>query len=184
MLLNLNFIKSLIEKIPSFIKSVTLINTEMVIFEIETTFLVPCVLFLKKHTSTRFFLVDITALDYPKDIRRFRVVYQFLSYVYNQRLTLKISVSSMEPVPSLTNIYNSSNWLEREVWDLFGVFFSNHSDLRRILTDYGFQGFPLRKDFPLTGFVELIYSDEEKRIMYVPLELTQEFRFFDFLSSW
>lgn len=183
-MLNLDYIKSLVEKIPRFIRSVNLVDNHFVIVEIEVNFLVPCVLFLKKHVSTKFYLMDITALDYPKDKQRFRVIYQFLSYIYNQRLTLKISSSSTESIPSLVNIFRSANWLEREVWDLFGIFFSNHPDLRRILTDYGFQGFPLRKDFPLSGFVELIYSDEEKRVMYVPLELSQEFRFFDFSSSW
>lgn len=181
---NLSFIKSIVDKIPRFIKRVVCLNNEYFVFEVHKQFLIPCVLFFKKHGTMKFFLMDITAVDFPKDKERFHVVYQLLSFVFNQRISLKISTSITEPVSSITSIYRSAGWLEREVWDLFGVFFSEHPDLRRILTDYGFQGFPMRKDFPLSGFIELVYSDEEKRVMYVPLELSQEFRFFDFATSW
>jgi NADH/F420H2 dehydrogenase subunit C len=129
-------------------------------------------------------LIDITAVDYPSKNPRFAVFYQFISIQYNQRFMVKVLTDGVTPLISLSSLYNSSNWLEREVWDLFGIFFSEHPDLRRILTDYGFQGFPMRKDFPLSGFVEIAYSDEMKKVIYLPLELTQEYRFFDFSTSW
>jgi len=181
---NLAYIKSLVDKIPRFVKRVLLINDKYFIIEIYKDFLLPCTLFFKKHGVARFFLMDITAVDFPKDIIRFQIVYQLLSFVYNQRIMVKIAVSPIEAVSSISSIFNSAGWLEREVWDLFGIFFSGHVDLRRILTDYGFQGFPMRKDFPLSGYSELLYSIKEKRVMYVPLELSQEFRFFDFSTSW
>ncbi len=181
----ISFIKSIVEKIPKFVLRITLIDKYNIVLDIQKFYILPCFHFLKKHSTLLFTLVDITAVHYPSSALRYAVVYQLLSYTFNFRLTLKVFSSANDTVyPSVVSLYPSANWLEREVWDMFGIFFSTHPDLRRILTDYGFQGFPLRKDFPLTGFVELVYSEEEKRIIYTPLELTQEYRSFDFLSSW
>ena len=129
-------------------------------------------------------LVDISGVDYPERPERFDVVYHLLSYILNIRIRVKVETSEDQPVPSATSIYHSANWFEREIWDLYGVMFSGHPDLRRILTDYGFQGHPLRKDFPLTGYVEVRYSEEQKRVVYEPVKLPQDFRRFDFMSPW
>jgi NADH/F420H2 dehydrogenase subunit C len=129
-------------------------------------------------------LVDVTAVDYPSRPLRFEVVYNLLSVTYNARIRIKTCVDEIQPLLSSSPVYSSAGWWEREIWDMFGIFFSNHPDLRRILTDYGFQGHPLRKDFPLTGYVEVRYDDSEKRVITESLELTQEFRFFDFSSPW
>ena len=141
--------------------------------------------FLRDDTSCRFStLVDITAVDHPERVARFDVVYHFLSMYRNQRIRVKVAVREDEMVPSIVAIHPSANWFEREVFDMFGILFSGHPDLRRILTDYGFRGHPLRKDFPTTGFVEVRYDDEQKRVVYEPVKLNQEFRNFDFLSPW
>ncbi|MFO0997142.1 MAG: NADH-quinone oxidoreductase subunit C [Alphaproteobacteria bacterium] len=129
-------------------------------------------------------LVDVTAVDWPERPERFEVVYNLLSVSRNRRARVKVSAAEETPVPSVTGVYSAAGWCERETWDLFGIFFSDHPDLRRILTDYGFEGHPLRKDFPLTGYVEVRYDDEEKRVVYEPVKLVQEFRTFDFLSPW
>jgi NADH-quinone oxidoreductase subunit C len=129
-------------------------------------------------------LVDVCGADYPTRPERFEVVYNLLSLKYNQRLQLKVITDENTPVPSTVGLFNSANWFEREIWDLYGVYFSDHPDLRRILTDYGFDGHPFRKDFPLTGYVELRYSEEQKRCVYEPVSLTQDFRSFDFISPW
>jgi NADH-quinone oxidoreductase subunit C len=129
-------------------------------------------------------LIDITAIDWPSRERRFDVVYHLLSPKLNQRVRVKAETDETTPVPSVIEVFPSANWLERETYDLYGVVFSNHPDMRRILTDYGFEGHPLRKDFPLTGFVEVRYDDELKRVVHEPVRLTQEFRNFDFLSPW
>lgn len=129
-------------------------------------------------------LVDITAVDYPARQERFDVVYQFLSLSQNQRVRLKVPLAEGQSIDSIESIFSVANWLEREVWDMFGIVFNGHSDLRRILTDYGFEGHPLLKDFPLTGYVELRYDEELKRVVYEPVKLTQDFRRFDFLSPW
>ena len=129
-------------------------------------------------------LVDITAIDHPEREERFEVVYSLLSLKHNQRVRVKLPAGEETPVDSVTEVYSNAGWCEREVWDLYGVFFANHPDLRRILTDYGFEGHPLRKDFPLTGFVEVRYDEDEKRVVYEPVKLTQEFRNFDFMSPW
>jgi len=141
--------------------------------------------YLQKHTLCQFkSLIDITAVDYPDRKERFEVVYQLLSIRFNKRITVKIKVDELTFVPSITKIFNAAGWYEREVFDLFGIVFKDNKDLRRILTDYGFQGHPLRKDYPVTGFTEIRYDDEVKRIISEPLELTQEYRTFDFLSPW
>jgi NADH-quinone oxidoreductase subunit C len=129
-------------------------------------------------------LVDVTAVDYPEREERFEVVYNMLSLTQNERVRIKIATDADTPVPSATPIFAAANWFEREVWDMYGVFFSDHPDLRRILTDYGFEGHPQRKDFPLTGYVELRYDEDLKRVVYEPVKLVQEFRTFDFTSPW
>lgn len=129
-------------------------------------------------------LVDITGVDYPERAKRFDVVYHLLSIELNQRIRIKVETDEDTPVPSTADVFPAAGWFEREAWDMYGIFFAGHKDLRRILTDYGFKGHPLRKDFPLTGFVECRYSDEEKRVVYEPVVLKQEFRDFDFMSPW
>ena len=141
--------------------------------------------FLKDDPRCRFEqLTDLCGVDYPERDPRFDVVYHLLSVSHNRRLRLRIGVNEDEPVPSATGVYASAGWWEREAWDLYGIYFAGNPDLRRLLTDYGFDGHPLRKDFPLTGYVELRYDSEQKRVVYEPVKLTQEFRRFDFLSPW
>jgi NADH-quinone oxidoreductase subunit C len=147
--------------------------------------LVSFVEFLKSDRTCRFStLIDITAIDYPEREERFDVVYHFLSMYENQRIRLKVAAREEDVVPSITGVHPSANWFEREVFDMFGVLFSGHPDLRRLLTDYGFRGHPLRKDFPTTGYVEVRYNEEAKRVVYEPVKLVQEYRLFDFMSPW
>lgn len=129
-------------------------------------------------------LIDVCGADYPEREKRFEVIYHLLSMAQNARVRVKIDTDEETPVPSATGLFSAAGWWEREAWDLYGILFSDHPDLRRILTDYGFEGHPLRKDFPLTGYVEVRYDDEQKRVVYEPVKLTQEFRTFDFLSPW
>jgi len=129
-------------------------------------------------------LIDITAVDYPDAPERFEVVYHLLSLKHNQRIRVKCTAGEDDPVPSVVGVFPVANWFERETWDMFGVFFSDHPDLRRILTDYGFEGHPLRKDFPGTGYVEVRYDEEQKRVVYEPISLVQDFRTWDFQSPW
>lgn len=141
--------------------------------------------FLKEDAACRFStLVDITAVDHPESDPRFTLVYHFLSMYQNQRIRVKMAVADGEITPSLCAIHPSANWFEREVFDMFGLMFSNHPDLRRLLTDYGFRGHPLRKDFPTTGYTEVRYDEAQKRVVYEPVSLVQEYRQFDFLSPW
>ncbi len=141
--------------------------------------------FLKVDRNCRFSsLVDMTAVDYPGREKRFDVVYHFLSMYRNQRIRLRVAVREDEMVPSITTVHPSANWFEREVFDMFGILFSGHPDLRRILTDYGFRGHPLRKDFPTTGYTEVRYDEAQKRVVYEPVNLVQEYRQFDFMSPW
>ena len=143
------------------------------------------VVFLKENPNCLFqSLMDIAGVDYPERERRFDVVYHFLSLKHNLRFRLKVGAFENEIIPSVTEFYPSANWLEREVWDLFGIPFGGHPDLRRLLTDYGFENHPLRKDFPLTGFLEVRYDEEQKRVVYEPVKLDQAYRDFDFLSPW
>jgi NADH-quinone oxidoreductase subunit C len=147
--------------------------------------LVKLMTFLRDDSNCQFkMLVDITAVDFPERDERFEVVYNLLSVSINQRIRVKVSTDETTPVPSVTPVFSTAAWFEREVWDLYGVLFNDHPDLRRLLTDYGFQGHPLRKDFPLTGYVEVRYDAEQKRVVYEPVKLTQEFRTFDFISPW
>ena len=129
-------------------------------------------------------LIDLAGVDYPKRAERFDVVYHLLSITKNVRIRVKLAVGENQPVASVATIFPTANWFEREAFDMYGILFSDHPDLRRILTDYGFSGYPLRKDFPLTGYVEVRYDDEQKRVVYEPVKLVQEFRDFDFLSPW
>ncbi len=141
--------------------------------------------FLRDDQNCQFKqLSDITAVDYPDREERFEVVYNLLSFKHNQRIRVKLTTDENTPVPSVTSVYNSAGWYEREAWDMYGVFFSDHPDLRRMLTDYGFEGHPLRKDFPLTGYVEVRYDETQKRVVYEPVNLVQDFRNFDFVSPW
>ena len=140
---------------------------------------------LRDHPDCRFNqLVDIAGADYPDRPLRFDVVYHLLSLPKNQRIRIKIETDEDTPVPSVASVYPSADWFEREAFDMFGIFFEGHPDLRRLLTDYGFEGYPLRKDFPMTGYVEVRYDEELKRVVYEPVKLTAEFRQFDFLSPW
>ncbi len=141
--------------------------------------------FLRDDTSCLFeVLIDICGVDWPARPNRFDVVYHLLSPRLNQRIRVKLQTDELTPVPSTVGVFSASDWFEREAYDMYGILFSGHPDLRRLLTDYGFQGYPLRKDFPLTGYVEVRYDDEQKRVVYEPVELTQEFRSFDFESPW
>lgn len=141
--------------------------------------------FLRDDAACRFSsLVDITAVDHPTRERRYDVVYHFLSMYQNHRIRVKVAVGEEDMVPSLVEVFPAANWFEREVFDMFGILFSNHPDLRRILTDYGFRGHPLRKDFPTTGYTEVRYDEAQKRVVYEPVKLVQEYRQFDFMSPW
>jgi len=147
--------------------------------------IVPLVEFLRSDPTCRFTtLVDITAVDHPGRAKRFEVVYHLLSMYRNHRIRLKVPVRLDDMVPSITTVHPSANWFEREVFDMFGIIFSGHPDLRRILTDYGFRGYPLRKDFPTTGYTEVRYDETTKRVVYEPVNLVQEYRQFDFMSPW
>ena len=152
---------------------------------IDTEDLINVVLFLKNNKDTQFRqLIDITAVDYPENTKRFKMVYLFLSHEFNQRILVNYTINENEVIPSLTKIFPSANWMEREVFDMYGVNFKDHPDLRRILTDYGFEGHPLRKDFPLTGHTEVRYSEEQKKVIIEPVKLEQNYRNFDYESPW
>jgi NADH-quinone oxidoreductase subunit C len=158
---------------------------EQIVININKNDLFKLIIFLKNHPILKFRqLVDILGVDYPTKNKRFEVIYLLLSHEINLRIILKIQVEDGESVPSITGIFLSANWLEREVFDMYGIVFENHPDLRRILTDYEFEGFPLRKDFPLTGHTEVRYDDEIKKVIYEPVKLSQAYRNFDFESPW
>jgi len=159
-------------------------NNELLI-ETEENELLDVVQFLKSHEKCKFRqLIDIAGVDYPENEKRFELIYLFLSHEHNLRIKLLIKFQINQTIVSLTKIFPSANWMEREVFDMYGVKFKNHPDLRRILTDYGFKGHPLRKDFPLTGFNEVRYSEKEKKVIYEPVKLEQNYRNFDFESPW
>ncbi len=152
---------------------------------VERESIVKVLTFLRDDANCGFrVLVDICGVDWPEREARFDVVYNLLSPTHNQRIRVKVRTDERRPLPSVAGVFSSAGWYEREAWDMYGIMFSGHADLRRLLTDYGFEGHPLRKDFPLTGHVEVRYDDEEKRVVYEPVSLTQEFRTFDFLSPW
>jgi NADH/F420H2 dehydrogenase subunit C len=170
--------------VPKFITKSIISKEEVIIFT-NTTNLVSLLTFLRDHTNSQYkMLVDITAVDYPEREERFEVVYMLLSVKYNSRIIVKVAVDEITPIPSVENIFPNAGWYERETFDMFGIFFQENKDLRRILTDYGFEGYPLRKDFPLSGYTEVRYDDSVRRVVVEPLELTQEFRLFDFASPW
>ena len=161
------------------------IKHDQLYINIDNDDLIEVCLFLKSNKDTKFRqLIDITIVDYPENTQRFKVVYLFLSHEFNQRLILSYMINENELISSLTSIFPSANWMEREAFDMYGVKFKNHPDLRRILTDYGFKGHPLRKDFPLTGFNEVRYSEKEKKVIYESVKLEQNYRNFDFESPW
>ena len=152
---------------------------------IESNDLIDVLLFLKNDPSTKFKqLIDITAVDYPQESKRFKLVYMLLSHEFNNRIILNYLINENEVIPSITEMFPSANWMEREVFDMYGIKFKDHPDLRRILTDYNFEGFPLRKDFPLTGHNEVRYSEDEKKVVYEPVKLEQNYRNFDYESPW
>ena len=161
------------------------INHNQLYLNIDNEDLLEVNLFLKTNKSTKFKqLIDITAVDYPENLKRFKMVYLLLSHELNKRIIISCFINENELVQSLTKIFPSANWMEREVFDMYGVKFKDHPDLRRILTDYGFQGHPLRKDFPLTGHNEVRYNEEEKKVIYEPVKLEQNYRNFDYESPW
>jgi len=161
------------------------INHDQLEIQINKDSLLDVVIFLKKNNSTKFRqLIDITAVDYIGSENRFKMIYLFLSHEYNLRINITFNINENEIVNSLTKIFPSANWMEREVFDMYGIKFNDHPDLRRILTDYGFSGHPLRKDFPITGHSEVRYSEEKKKVIYEPVKLEQNYRNFDYSSPW
>ena len=165
--------------------SSSLIENEELMIEINVNDLIEVVQFLKSNEKSKFRqLIDIAGVDYPDEEKRFKLVYLFLSHEKNLRIKLSINLEINQMISSITKIFPSANWMEREVFDMYGIKFKNHPDLRRILTDYGFKGHPLRKDFPLTGFNEVRYSEKEKKVIYEPVKLEQNYRNFDFESPW
>ena len=163
----------------------TEIRHEQLYVNIDNEDLIDVTLFIKSNVNTKFRqLMDITVVDYPENTQRFKVVYLFLSHEFNQRSVLSYLISENEVIPSLTPIYPAANWMEREVFDMYGVKFKDHPDMRRILTDYGFEGHPLRKDFPLTGHTEVRYSEDQKKVISEPVKLEQNYRNFDYESPW
>lgn len=177
--------KFLISVLPKYVQQFSVYKDELTLY-VAPSGLHPVLTFLRDHTAAQFKQVqDITAVDYPTRTNRFEIVYNLLSLRYNARIRVKTYADEVTPVPSVVPLFSGANWLERETYDMYGVFFSGHPDLRRILTDYGFEGYPLRKDFPLTGYVEVRYDEEKKRVVAEPLELTQAFRNFEgALSPW
>jgi len=163
----------------------TEIRHDQLYINIESKDLLNVALFIKNNENTKFRqLIDLTVVDYPENSQRFKVVYLFLSHEFNQRIILSYLINENEVIPSLTSIFPAANWMEREVFDMYGVKFKDHPDLRRILTDYGFEGHPLRKDFPLTGHTEVRYSEDQKKVISEPVKLEQNYRNFDYESPW
>ena len=161
------------------------INFDQLYIDINVEDVISTILFLKTNAKCKFKqLIDITAVDYPQREKRFKIVYLLLSHEINLRIIINIDIDEKTIVPSITKFFPSSNWMEREVYDMYGISFKDHPDLRRILTDYGFDGYPLRKDFPLTGHTEVRYSEEKKKVISEPVKLDQEYRDFDFESPW
>ena len=179
-----NIEKSINSELSSKIQSSS-INNEELLIEINEKDLIDTVQFLKLNENCKFKqLIDIAGVDYPENDKRFELIYLFLSHEKNTRIKLLIKFEINQTINSITKIFPSANWMEREVFDMYGIKFKNHPDLRRILTDYGFKGHPLRKDFPLTGFNEVRYSEKDKKVIYEPVKLEQNYRNFDFESPW
>ena len=179
-----NLEKIINSELTSKVKS-SKIKHNQIYLNIEENDLINVIMFLKNNNNTKFKqLIDITAVDYPDNDRRFKLVYLLLSHENNQRLVINFTIKENEVINSLTSIFPAANWVEREVFDMYGIEFKAHPDLRRILTDYGFEGFPLRKDFPLTGHDEVRYSEDEKKVIYEPVKLEQNYRNFDYESPW
>ena len=161
------------------------INFDQLFIDVEVEDIISTILFLKTNEKCKFKqLIDITAVDYPQREKRFKIVYLLLSHQNNLRIIINSNIDEKTTVPSVIKIFPSANWMEREVFDMYGISFKDHPDLRRILTDYGFKGYPLRKDFPLTGHTEVRYSEDKKKVIYEPVKLDQEYREFDFESPW
>jgi NADH-quinone oxidoreductase subunit C len=174
----------ILDRLPGAVLSRESVVGELIIWA-QRERIVEVLTFLRDDEQCLFkVLVDVCGVDYPDRPERFEVVYNLLSLRHNTRIRVKVATDEATPVPSVTPVFSAANWFEREAWDLYGIFFSEHPDLRRILTDYGFEGHPLRKDFPLTGYVEVRYDPEQRRVVYEPVKLTQDFRTFDFLSPW
>ena len=170
--------------LPSTVLGVEIVHDELMI-RVRGEEIVRVLTYLQQDQNCQFKqLVDLTAVDRPEREERFELVYNMLSFKHNQRIRIKLTTDEKTPVPSVCGVFSSANWYERETWDLFGIYFADHPDLRRILTDYGFEGHPLRKDFPLTGFLEVRYDEDRKQVVYEPVKLPQEYRSFDFMSPW
>jgi len=180
----LSLLLPLLDRFSSSFQSLRLEDGRLLVLLNSSQQLLPLLQFLRDHSQWRFSsLLDLWCTDYPsRSLGRFQVSYLLLSYLLNVRLQIRVSAHSF--LPSVSSLYPSANWLEREVWDLFGLFFQGHADLRRILSDYGFEGFPLRKDFPLGGFLEVRYDDQCKKVVLEPVEFSQDYRYFDFRSPW
>jgi NADH-quinone oxidoreductase subunit C len=181
-------LRELLDEITSTLGDV-LLATELrraeLTIKVQTGAIARVLAFLRDEPGCQFkMLVDLCGVDYPEREERFEVVYHLLSLRHNQRIRVKVSVDEMTPVPSVVEVFGSASWYERETWDMYGIHFSDHPDLRRLLTDYGFEGHPMRKDFPQTGYVEVRYDDEQKRVVYEPVSLRQDWRSWDFLSPW
>lgn len=180
----LHFLKFYISLFPKSIRKIFIENNEMEV-QIEKKYILRFFKMLKDSSWSQFKVVsDIIAIDYPGKENRFDVIYQMLSQRYNSRMNVLLDAGELSSTPSITKLYKGASWYEREVWDLYGIFFEGHPDLRRILTDYSFEGHPLRKDFPLTGYFEVFYDDTKKRIVYEPVSLVQEYRYFTFNNPW
>ena len=176
--------KKINSELTTKIKDSKILHNQLYI-SIESDDLIDVTLFLKNNENTKFRqLIDITTVDYPEKTKRFKMIYLFLSHQFNQRIIISYYINENELIKSLTKIFPSANWMEREVFDMYGVKFKDHPDLRRILTDYGFEGHPLRKDFPLTGHTEVRYSEEQKKVIKEPVKLEQNYRKFDYESPW
>ena len=176
--------KKINSKLTTKIKRSEIVHDQLYL-NIESKDLLDVSLFIKSSKDTKFRqLIDITAVDYPEKTQRFKIVYLFLSHEFNQRILLTYSINENELIPSLTSIFPAANWMEREVFDMYGIKFKDHPDLRRILTDYEFEGYPLRKDFPLTGHTEVRYSEDKKKVIQEPVKLEQNYRNFDYQSPW
>ncbi|XP_050294428.1 NADH dehydrogenase [ubiquinone] iron-sulfur protein 3, mitochondrial-like [Anthonomus grandis grandis] len=179
------FGKYVAECLPKYVEKVQITGGDELEILIAPEGVLPVLQFLKDHHNCQFSnLSDIAGMDVPLRPYRFEIIYNILSVRYNSRIRVKTYTDELTPVDSCNNIYKAANWYEREIWDMYGVFFANHPDLRRILTDYGFEGHPFRKDFPLSGYVEVRYDDEKKRVVVEPLEMAQEFRKFDLSAPW